>query len=94
MKDKVNGLPEVVIPKGYRLDEMLDFEGDLWDEKGRISQRRVHDCKEGHRRSKTELRQRQKERGSLCRKTAQGGNGKPCGSHRRSNCRGRKCGGG
>lgn len=33
MKDKVNGLPEVVIPKGYRLDEMLDFEGDLWDER-------------------------------------------------------------
>ena len=30
MKDKVNGLPEVVIPKGYRLDEMLDFEGDLY----------------------------------------------------------------
>ena len=27
MKDKVNELPEVVIPKGYRLDEMLDFEG-------------------------------------------------------------------
>ena len=31
MKNKEK--PEILIPKGYRLDEMLDFEGDLWDEK-------------------------------------------------------------
>lgn len=43
MKDKVNGLPEVVIPKGNRLDEMLDFEGDLWDEKPEFQEEvRIH----------------------------------------------------
>lgn len=43
MKDKVNGLPEVVIPKGYRLDEKLDFEGDLWDEKPEFQEEvRIH----------------------------------------------------
>ena len=43
MKDKVNGVPEVVIPKGYRLDEMLDFEGDLWDEKPEFQEEvRIH----------------------------------------------------
>ena len=31
MKNKEK--PEILIPKGYCLDEMLDFEGDLWDEK-------------------------------------------------------------
>ena len=25
-------LREIVIPKGYAIDEMLDLEGDLWDE--------------------------------------------------------------
>ena len=30
MKNKEK--PEILIPKGYRLDEMLDFEGDLWNE--------------------------------------------------------------
>ena len=30
--ERKGNLPEIVIPKGYRLDEMLDFEGDLWDE--------------------------------------------------------------
>lgn len=40
---KVNELPEVVIPKGYRLDEMLDFEGDLWDEKPEFQEEvRIH----------------------------------------------------
>ena len=24
--------PEILIPQGYLLDEMLDLEGDLWDE--------------------------------------------------------------
>lgn len=24
---------EILIPRGYRPDEMLDFEGDLWDER-------------------------------------------------------------
>ncbi len=24
---------EIVIPNGYGLDELLDFEGDLWDER-------------------------------------------------------------
>ena len=27
-----NEKPEIVIPKGYSIDEMLDLEGDLWDE--------------------------------------------------------------
>ncbi len=31
--EQKGNMPEVVIPKGYRLDEMLDFEGDLWDER-------------------------------------------------------------
>ena len=27
-------VPEIVIPKGYSIDEILDFDdGDLWDEK-------------------------------------------------------------
>ena len=30
MKNKEK--PEILIPKGYRLDEMLDFEDELWDE--------------------------------------------------------------
>lgn len=30
MKNKEK--PEILIPRGYRLDEMLDLEGDLWDE--------------------------------------------------------------
>ena len=25
--------PEILIPKGYSVDEMLDTEGALWDEK-------------------------------------------------------------
>ena len=25
--------PEILIPKGYSIDEMLDMDGDLWDEK-------------------------------------------------------------
>ena len=29
---KNRGKPEIVIPKGYAIDEMLDLEGDLWDE--------------------------------------------------------------
>ena len=24
--------PEILIPRGYLVDEMLDLEGDLWDE--------------------------------------------------------------
>ena len=27
-----NEKSEIVIPKGYAIDEMLDLEGDLWDE--------------------------------------------------------------
>ncbi len=27
-----NDKPEIVIPKGYAIDEMLDFEDELWDE--------------------------------------------------------------
>lgn len=30
---KNNNVSEILVPKGYRLDEMLDLEGDLWDEK-------------------------------------------------------------
>ena len=32
MKDKNKKIPEILIPKGYSLDEMLDLEGDLWDD--------------------------------------------------------------
>lgn len=32
MKDKPKQISEVVIPKGYSVDEMLDLDGDLWDE--------------------------------------------------------------
>ena len=31
--ERKGNLPEIVIPKGYRLDEMLDFEGDKKKEK-------------------------------------------------------------
>ena len=31
MKNKEK--PEIVIPRGYSVDEMLDLDGDLWDEK-------------------------------------------------------------
>ncbi len=30
MKNKEK--PEILIPKGYSIDEMLDMDGDLWDE--------------------------------------------------------------
>ena len=30
MKNKEKS--EILIPKGYSIDEMLDLEGDLWDE--------------------------------------------------------------
>lgn len=30
---KNNNVSEILVPKGYGLDEMLDLEGDLWDEK-------------------------------------------------------------
>ena len=32
MKDKTKTIPEIVIPKGYSIDEILDMDGDLWDE--------------------------------------------------------------
>lgn len=31
MKNKEK--PEILIPRGYAVDEMLDLDGDLWDEK-------------------------------------------------------------
>ena len=31
MKNKEK--PKILIPKGYPVDEILDMEGDLWDEK-------------------------------------------------------------
>lgn len=30
---KNNKVSEILVPKGYCLDEMLDLDGDLWDEK-------------------------------------------------------------
>ena len=33
MKDKNKEIPEILIPRGYSVDEILDLEGDLWDEK-------------------------------------------------------------
>ncbi len=33
MKDKTNIIPEIVIPKGYSIDEILDMADDLGDEK-------------------------------------------------------------
>ena len=42
-KTEPKNLPEIVIPKGYRLDEMLDLEGDLWDEKPEFQEEvRIH----------------------------------------------------
>lgn len=32
MKNKEKGIPEVVIPAGYRLDEVLDFDDDEFKE--------------------------------------------------------------
>lgn len=32
MNNKIKAIPEIVIPKGYSIDEILDMDGDLWDE--------------------------------------------------------------
>lgn len=32
MSSKTRIIPEIVIPKGYSIDEILDMDGDLWDE--------------------------------------------------------------
>ena len=32
MNNKTKAIPEIVIPKGYSIDEMLDFEDELSDE--------------------------------------------------------------
>ena len=40
---KNNNVSEILVPKGYRLDEMLDFEGDLWDERPEFQEEvRIH----------------------------------------------------
>ena len=32
MKNKKKVIPEIVIPKGYSVDEILDLDCDLWEE--------------------------------------------------------------
>ena len=32
MKNKTKTIPEIVIPKGYSIDEILDMDCNLWDE--------------------------------------------------------------